>query len=231
MNNMKPPLNDVRVRRAMALAWDQEKYIKVSYNNMAPYTESWIEDLHKSSNTGYLHHDLEKARALIADYGKPVELEFLHTQTARGRTGGMIVQEMMKKIGVKVKPIPMDFSAIIMQLFTKQYDMTSWRFSGGYDMGPSSMLAFHSKSPLNLSRYSSEEVDKLLIAQRQSTDPAAREKILTSIVQKVNADSPFIYLAGLRLYLFARNYVKNIKVPVVGEEGFSGNRFDIWIDK
>ncbi len=231
LNNAKPPLNDVRVRNAMALAWDQKKYIKVSYKNTTPYIESWLGDVHKSSNTGYLHHDLKKARALMAEYGKPVELEFLHTATTRGRVGGVIVQQLMKEIGIKVTPVPLDFSTIMMELFTGQYDMTSWRFWGGHDMGPSSVASFFSKSPLNLSGYSSEEVDRLLIQQRQSTDPDTREKILNTVVQKVNSDSPFIYLAGFRHYLFARKYVKNISISLPGEEGFSGSQFDIWLDK
>ena len=98
-------------------------------------------------------------------------------------------------------------------------------------MGPISLAYFHSKSPLNLSKYSSEEVDKLLVQQRLSTDPDARKKILNTVVQKVNADSPFIILSGFRHYLFARSYVKNIKQPVPGEEGFSGTQFNIWLDK
>ncbi len=231
LNNSKPPLNDVRVRNAMALAWDQKKYIKVSYKNTSPYIESWLGDVQGSSNTGYLHHDLKKARALMAEYGKPVELEFLHTATARGRVGGIIVQQLMKEIGIKVTPVPLDFATIMMELFTGQYDMTSWRFWGSYDMGPSSVASFHSKSPLNLSRYSSKEVDNLLIQQRQSTDPGTREKILNTAVQKVNSDSPFIYLAGFRQYLFARKFVKDISIPLSGGEGFSGSQFNIWLDK
>ena len=231
LNNTKPPLNDVRVRKALALAWDQKKYIKASYKNTSPYIESWLGDIHQSGNTGYLHRDLEKARALIAEYGEPIELDYIHTATSRGRTAGIIVQKIMKEIGVKINPIPMDFSAIIQQLFSKSFDMTSWRFWGGYDMGPSSMTSFYSKSPWNLSRYSSKEVDKLLIEQRQSTDPVNREKILKTIVQKVNSDAPFLYLAGFRHYMFARKYVKNIKPQIPGEEGFPGSHFDLWIDK
>ena len=231
LNNTKPPLNDVRVRNAMALAWDQKKYIKANYKNTAPYKENWHDDKLKSNNTGYLHHDLKKARALMAEYGKPVELKYLHTPTSRGRAAGVIVQQMMKEIGIKVNPVPMDFSSIAMQLFTKQYDMTSWRFPGGYDMGPISLAYFHSRSPLNLSGYSSEEVDKLLVQQRLSTDADTRKKILSTVIQKVNSDSPFIVLSGLRHYLFARSYVKNIKLPMPGEEGFSGTQFNIWLDK
>lgn len=54
-----------------------------------------------SDETGYLHHDLNKARALMAEYGKPIELNYLHTATSRGRAAGMIVQQMEKEAYAK----------------------------------------------------------------------------------------------------------------------------------
>jgi len=67
LNNSKPPLDDVRVRRAMALAWDQKKYIKASFKDIVPYTENWFGDSLKCDDVAYLRHDLKKAKALIAE--------------------------------------------------------------------------------------------------------------------------------------------------------------------
>jgi len=58
---------------------------------------------------------------------------------------------MMKKIGVKVNPVPSDFPGIIKQVFRKQFDMASWLLQGGYDLGPATMAMLHSKSPWNVS--------------------------------------------------------------------------------
>ncbi|MCP4575597.1 MAG: hypothetical protein GY846_04875 [Deltaproteobacteria bacterium] len=228
MNNSKPPLDDVRVRRALAHAWDQKKYIKASFKDIVPYTEHWFGDAVNCGDVGYPSHDLEKAKSLIAEYGKPVELEYVHSATSRGLETAIILQQMMKKIGVKVNPVPSDFPGILKKVFSKKFDIASWVISGAYDMGPTTTAVLHSESPWNVAGYANEEVDKLLIRQRLSTDQKVRAETLCTIAQKVNSDTPFIYLFGRKYYVFARNYVKNVTLPVLGEEGL---QFDIWSDK
>jgi len=228
LNTTRPPFDDARVRRALAHAWDQKKYIRASYKDITPYTENWFGNALDCGDVSYPQLDLTKARALLAEYGKPVEFEYIHTATTRGREAGIIMQQMMKQIGIKVSPVPLDFSGIMKKLLSKNYDCTSWLIRGGYDMGPSTTANLHSKSPWNVTGYANADVDRLLIEQRSSTDPAARADALCAIAQKVNQDSPFLYLFGRQYYLFARNYVKNVNPPVLGEEG---PRFSFWLDK
>ncbi len=230
LNNSKPPLDDVRVRRAIAHAWDQKKYIKASFKDIVPYTEHWFGDALDCGDVSYPRHDLKKAKSLIAEYGKPVELEYTHSATTRGREAGMILQQMMKEIGVKVNPVPLDFPGIMKKIFSKKFDMASWLIAGAYDMGPGTMAMLHSESPRNITRYANEEVDKLLTKQRMSTDPKVRAEALCTIVQKVNSDAPFLYFFGRKYYLFAKNNVKNVTLPVLGEEG-NILIYDIWIDQ
>jgi ABC-type transport system substrate-binding protein len=228
LNNNKAPLDDIRVRRALALAWDQKRYIKASFQNIMPYTEHWFGDSLNCSNNNYPSPDIAKARALIADYGKPVELEYVHSATNRGREAGIIMQQMFKRIGVRVNPVSMDFAGIMNKLLSKNFDITSWVIPGAYDMGPITTAILHSKHPFNMSGYANKEVEKLLFKQRMSTDPETRKKILCKIVQKVNSETPFIYLFGRTYYLFAKKNVKNVKLPVLGEEGIQ--LADIWLN-
>lgn len=229
LNNTKPPLNDIRVRQALALAWDQKKYIRASFQDIMPYTEHWFGNALDCSDYNYPSPDVDKARKLIAEYGKPVEVEYVHTATNRGHEAGMIMQQMFKEIGVKVNPVPSDFPGITKRLIGKQYDIASWIIPGAYDMSPITLAILHSKSPWNMTRYSNAEMDGLLMEQQLCTDSQVRSEIQCAIARKVNADSPFLYLFGRTYYLFSRNNIKNIKLNVLGEEGLQLK--EVWIEQ
>ena len=210
MNTTKPPFDDERVRKALAYAYDQKMLIKVCVPDVSPYTEHWLGGDADFEDNGYLQPDLEKAKALLADYGKPVEFEYLHTATQRGKEAGVVLQQMFAKVGVKMTPKPQDFGAIIKSLFSKQYDVSSWVIAGRPDMGPRTMAAVHSKSPWNVMRYSNESVDKMLIKQRISTDPEERKDLLRKIVKEVNSAAPFLYFWRFRFHTVAKKNVMGV---------------------
>ncbi len=227
LNTSKPPLNDVRVRRAFAYAWDQGKYLKTSYKNIMKYTENWYGDALSCDETGYLHPDLEKAKALVAEYGKPVEVAYLHSPTVRGRETGEILQQMLKPIGVGVTLVPADWAAITKQIFSKEYDIATWGILGSDEIEPYTMAAFHSESPWNITRYANEEVDKLLLALRTSMDPAERKAAFCRITRQVNHDAPFLYLCAPIHYAFAGKDLKNLPKWRYGFLPLA----DVWIDR
>jgi 4-phytase/acid phosphatase/peptide/nickel transport system substrate-binding protein len=201
------------VRRAIAHAWDQKKYIRASFKDIVPSCQDWYGPKLACGDVDYPEHDLGKARALIADYGKPVTIEYIHTATPRGREAAVILQQMLKEIDVTVNPVPSDFPGIMKQLFGKQYDICSWLIPDFEEMSIITMAVIHSKGPWNVYQYSNAEVDQLLLEQRLSTDATTRKKALCTIARKVNADAPFLYLYGRTFYIFAKKNVRNITVP------------------
>jgi 4-phytase/acid phosphatase/peptide/nickel transport system substrate-binding protein len=213
LNTKRPPLDDIRVRQALAHAWDQKAYLKLSLKNTMPYVEDWYEETLDCGSINYRGHDIEKAKKLIAFHDKPVEVEYLHSATPRGRETVGIVQQMFKNINVSVKPVPLDFGGILKRLFSKKYDMASWLIPGVDEMGPTTRITFHSKSPFNLSGYSNEAVDDLLKKQSVSLDDAIRAEALCEVARKVNNEVPFLYLFGRKYHLFAKKKVKNVPPP------------------
>ena len=213
MNCSKPPLDDVRVRRAIAHAWDQKKYIRASFKDIVPSCEDWYGQQLNCGEVGYPRHDLGEARALMAAFGRPVEIEYIHTATPRGREAGVILQQMLKDIDIKVNAVPSDFPGIMKKLFSREYDICSWIIPDFEEMGLVTMAAFHSESPWNVYRFNDKEVDRLLVKQRMSADPQIRADTLCTIARKVNAGAPFLYLYGRTFYVFARKKIHNVTVP------------------
>ncbi|WP_028584413.1 ABC transporter substrate-binding protein [Desulfogranum mediterraneum] len=227
-NTSKPPLDDVRVRRAVAYAWDQKKYLKASYKNTMKFAENWYGNRFGCNETGYLHPDLEKAKALIAEYGKPVEVTYHHTPTIRGRETGEILQQMLKPIGVSVKLVPADWAAIIKQVFSKEYNIATWAiWNSQYETEPYTMASFNSQSPRNITQYNNKEVDTLLLDLRTSMDPAKRRAAFCKIGRQVNHDAPFLYLCAPVYHAFAGKTLRNL--PIWRDRFLPLS--DVWLDK
>lgn len=204
LNTTKPPLDDPRVRRAIAHAWNQAVYVDMSYKNSIPLAHHPFGNELQCGDAGYRIHDLEKAKSLIEQYGKPVEFECIHTNTKRGREFGLMLQQFCKKIGVTVKTKGMDISPIVKKVFSKDYHISSWRIPPMTDHGPYLYKYFYSSSRINATGYNNPKMDELLVAQQMETDPEKRENILCDIAALLNADVPLLYRGGRRIHIIAK---------------------------
>ena len=213
MNTRKPPLDDVRVRRALAHSWDQEKYIKMVFQDTVPFVTHWYGENFDCAAAGYRHHEVEKAKTLIREYGKPVEIEYIHSATQRGVESAMVVQQLFKSIGVTVRTVPLEWGALYKRVFQRNFDLASGGIPGMADMGVVTRLLFHTKSAWNLSGYSNEDVDRLLIKQKLSVDQETRSQIWCEVARQVNKDAPILLLCGRKYYLFATREVNGLPAP------------------
>lgn len=226
LNTTKPPLDDVRVRRAIAHAWNQAVYVDMSYKNSIPLARHPFGGELPCGDAGYRSHDPAKAKSLIEDYGKPVEIECIHTNTKRGREFGLMLQQFCKAIGVTVRTKGMDVSPIVKNVFSKNYHVSSWRIPPMTDYGPYLYKYFYSKSRINATGYNNPEMDELLAAQQTETDPRERRNILCGISALLNRDVPMLYRGGRRIHLIAKQGLRGIPEIRNGVVDISGTWFE-----
>ncbi|MCC8946891.1 peptide/nickel transport system substrate-binding protein [Bradyrhizobium sp. USDA 4518] len=211
-NTKVPPFDDVRVRQALVMALDRTKMSQAITNGLArpasnPYGDgSWV----KCKDDGALPYDVEKAKALIKDYGKPVEFKMLVTATPRGRTGGQVLQQFWKRIGANMEIEQVDQATIPPRAFMRQFQLTPWRIVDLADPDPQMYANFHTGSPVALANYSNPELDRLLEHARTTADVAQRTEDYCAISRLINKEAIWFWTFQNTYYAISSAKVKGV---------------------
>ncbi len=128
INNKRKPLDDVRVRRALAHAVDRKAFIdgvldglgKPIGSHFAPTDAGYI-DL-----TKVYPYDPEKARALLKEAGvaTPLNLTLTLPPPQYARKGGEVIAAQLAKVGVVVKIENVEWAQWLAGTFKGNFDLT-----------------------------------------------------------------------------------------------------------
>lgn len=210
-NTSKPPLDDSRVRQALAHAWNQDLLLKADYKGTLPLAKEPFGGLLTCGDVAYRGYDPAKARKLIADYGKPVNLEMIHTNTSRGKEAGEIMQRLFKEVGVTLRLTPLAEGQLAKRGIAGDYQIAGWKMMDFDDMGPFLMANLYSDSKQNFGRYRNPKMDELLTTQQMSTERKVRESALCSVARLINEEAIYLYGGGRRFHVIAKAGVKGIE--------------------
>jgi 4-phytase/acid phosphatase/peptide/nickel transport system substrate-binding protein len=212
MNTKAAPLDDVRVRRAISMAIDRKRLSQVLTGGLArpalnPYGDaSWV----KCSDDGALPYDPEKARELIREYGRPVQVKYMVTASPRGRAIGQAMQQLWKQVGIEVELEQTDQAAFIPRALKRQYQLIGWRFVDFPDPDAQIYANLHSTSGFALANGGSPELDRMIERARTSTDPRVRTADYCEIGRLVNRDALWVWLFQNTAYAISKAKVKGI---------------------
>ena len=129
INNKRKPLDDVRVRRAIAVAIDRKSVIDGAVDGFGVPIGSY----YTPGAPGYVDltavnaYDPAKARALLHQAGVqlPLELTMKLPPTPYARQGGEIIAAMLDKVGIKAKMENIEWAQWLSGVYKdKAYDLT-----------------------------------------------------------------------------------------------------------
>lgn len=216
LNQRRPPLDDVRVRRALAHLYDRAKMNETLMFGAYFLQRSYFEDLYDAAHpceNELLAFDQNRARALLAEAGwqadpatgwltkdgRPLRLRYL----SRGSTDDKftaIFQEDLKDVGIELVVDKKDWAAWTKDMDAYNFDLTWAAWSAGLFKNPESMWASKEAdrpSGQNITGYKNPEVDALIAAQRTEFDVQKRHAIVRKIDAILARDVPYVLLWNL----------------------------------
>jgi 4-phytase/acid phosphatase/peptide/nickel transport system substrate-binding protein len=211
-NTKVAPFDDVRVRRALVMAIDRKKLSQVTTNGLArpatnPYGDgSWV----KCKDDGALPFDVEKAKVLIKEYGKPVEFKMLVTATPRGRAFGQVLQQFWKNVGANMELEQIDQASFPPRAFMRQFQLIGWRIIDLADPDVQMYANFHTGSPVALANYSNPELDRLLEHARTTGDVAKRTEDYCAISRLINQEAIWFWTFQNTYYAISSARLKGL---------------------
>ncbi|MCR4435027.1 MAG: peptide ABC transporter substrate-binding protein [Clostridiales bacterium] len=194
-NTARKPLNDVRVRKALALAIDRQ-YIceKVTQRGekpavgVVPYNVPGSEagkDFRSETGT-YLPTtpNVEEAKKLLAEAGYPdgkgfPELEIYYNTMSSHKAIMEAIQEQWKtNLGITVKPPNMEWKVLQGMLDQKNFTIARMGWIGDYNDPMTFLDMWTTTSGQNKTNWSNKNYDQLIETAKKTADPKARWKAL-----------------------------------------------------
>ena len=186
-NTKSPPLNDLRLRKALSLSIDRELIVKkvtrmgeIPSFTLTPLNIDGIADPELSWAQWSQAERENEARKLYSEAGyslsNPLKLRLLYA--TGGKTFPLAVSAMWKRVlGAEVTLENTEFSVFIQNLEKSNYQTASVGWIGDY-AEPSTMLnAMRGGAGTNFSGFSKTEYDEILNKAASEVDPGIRAQL------------------------------------------------------
>jgi ABC-type transport system substrate-binding protein len=208
LNTRRKPLDDWRVRQAIAYAWDQKSIIRDVYQNEIGFVPHPFGGLFKCKDVAYRGHDLQKARKLVKQYGKKIRFEYIFINTPGGRILADAFSAQMKKAGISVRKTEMKTRKLLKSVFSRNFMTSSWRFAGEHDLGNQIVSLTESGSAYNLSGIKDKKLDQLALKIKSAGSQRGKRAAMCNAIRELNNKSLVLWHGSERVHTFVRRGVK-----------------------
>ena len=209
MNNRQPPLDNVKVREAIAHAINRQEIIDGAMfgygtpigTHFAPHNPDYV-DL-----TGLSAYDPEKSKALLAEAGvSDLTLRLALPPPTYARRGGEIIAAELAAVGIKTEITNVEWAQWLEQVFKgHDFDLTIVSHTEPMDINIYARPDYYFG-------YGKPDFVALMETLTKTTDPAARSDLLKQAQEMIAKDYVNAYLFQL-----AKTGVANAKIEGLWE--------------
>lgn len=228
-NTARAPFDDVRVRRALAMALDPAPYLKMGDGTMLLKT-SLLPNFWAAPSVHPPEFDLQGAKALLAEAGwnrdtdadgildrdgKPFEVTlWARADDPRSEMAAQLTREQLAKLGVRAVLQLDDRMLFLTRLFLHEYDLAIANFNIPPDPDQHFFWSSSEDEPgfgLNVTGFSNSAVDAALAAGNSVSEcaPEARQRAYAPVWDQLATQVPMAFL-------FAPPRAVRVSAPVTG---------------
>ncbi len=241
MNCLKPPFDDVRVRRAVNLAINKSPIVRLAYQGLAipadgPLPPTQWGHLAGPSASRYAP---DAARALLAEAVADGRLALDRTYTLyvpstprpylpNPERVARVIQTNLSAVGIRTKTVMQPFEAHNADTEHGRHDLAlaGWVGDNG-DPDNYLYLLFDKDNTVpglarNIAFYRDDTVSKLLRAAQTVEDRGAREALYADVQRRLAADAPWVPLAHSQVAIAATDDLDGIVVNASGHVVYTG---------
>ena len=236
LNNAVKPLDDPRVRQAIAYAINPQEVVDVALFGtggvVAKGTTIPANNAYAVTNSPYLQPNLERARALLREAGFPngfpLDLKVTSTYDFL-RTPAEVIQAQLAPIGIRVNIQAEEWSVYLPNFLGAKYTATIIGESGQGDPDDYLYNTFHSQAAgSKYLNFSDAQVDRLLDQARAAATFEARKALYDQAQARILQLAPMVFLFHSAQY---EGIVKAVK----GFEHFPNTSYlglrTTWLDR
>jgi len=209
MNNAQAPLDDIRVRQAIAHAINRQDIIDGAMfgygtpigTHFAPHNPNYV-DL-----TGQSAYDPDAARALLAEAAPAgLSLRLALPPPAYARRGGEIIAAQLREVGIQTEITNLEWAQWLEQVFRgRDFDLTIVSHTEPMDIGIYARPDYYFQ-------YARPDFVVLNETLATTSDPAARAALMVQMQEMIAGD----YVNGF-LFQLAKTGVANAKIEGLWE--------------
>ena len=242
MRTDKPPFNDVRVRRAISLAFNRQGLIDAVLEGVGVLNpavpaalKEWalpVDQLGEGAQ--YYKFDAGRAKKLLAEAGYPNGFPATVSYATYGSTimvdALQLLLKYLKDVGIDAKPIQQEYGAYISTTFYGKYEsmafgpQTPFLDPDNYLFGPYMPGELKNQSHVN-----DPVLGDMLIRQRRTADVAKRREVLHEIQRHAAKQQYYVY-APSGVYIGVWDAALKNYVPNLGYD-WGGRLLAAWLDR
>lgn len=198
-NTRRPPLNDKRVRQALAYAIDRQQIVERVTRGGQPPAYSLIPPM----ETGYrssaaMPENVELARELLAEAGYPDGKDFppltvLYNTDEDHQKIALVIQQMWKKaLNIQVKLENQEWKVFFASQRTGNYDIVRGSWSGDFYDPQNFLDVFRANNGNNRTGWANAEYERLMSQAEQLRDQSERYALFQQAETILLEDAPIM---------------------------------------